>query len=195
MFLSRTVAAEVCMEAKLNELGYAALKKLDQSGELLFELSCVMNMRCSFVLSNLFFHRTLVEDLIKLFVKTRSITTHVTMQVLRQLFTDFPSSDPTVRLVILLTIFLSDNCLTHTTPASLKSKFELLGVLPLTRKDIYNVLLNPFVERYMPILEFAKVEVGLGGKEIRALIEEVAVKCLEIGCKVSFPVLTLMTVY
>jgi hypothetical protein len=29
------------MEAKSNELGYAALKKLDQSGELLFELSCV----------------------------------------------------------------------------------------------------------------------------------------------------------
>jgi hypothetical protein len=38
MFLSRTVAAEICMEAKSNELAYAALKKLDQSGDLLFEL-------------------------------------------------------------------------------------------------------------------------------------------------------------
>lgn len=41
MFLSRTVAAEVCMEAKSNEPAYSALKKLDQSGDLLFELSCV----------------------------------------------------------------------------------------------------------------------------------------------------------
>lgn len=41
MFVSRTVAAEVCMEAKSNEHAYAALKKLDQSGDLLFELSCV----------------------------------------------------------------------------------------------------------------------------------------------------------
>jgi len=41
MFLSRTVAAEVCMEAKTNEHAYAALKKLDQSGDLLFELSYV----------------------------------------------------------------------------------------------------------------------------------------------------------
>lgn len=41
MFLSRTVAAEVCMEAKSNEHAYAALKKLDHSGDLLFELSYV----------------------------------------------------------------------------------------------------------------------------------------------------------
>lgn len=38
MFLSRTVAAEVCMEAKTNESAYKALKKLDESGDLLFEL-------------------------------------------------------------------------------------------------------------------------------------------------------------
>ncbi len=39
MFVSRTVAAEVCMEAKANELGYTALKQLDKSGDLRFELS------------------------------------------------------------------------------------------------------------------------------------------------------------
>jgi 2-C-methyl-D-erythritol 4-phosphate cytidylyltransferase len=43
MFLSRTVAAEVCMEAKTNESAYTALKKLDQQGELLFDLSCVVS--------------------------------------------------------------------------------------------------------------------------------------------------------
>jgi hypothetical protein len=38
MFLSRTVTAEVCMEAKTNEHAYNALKRLDKGGELLFEL-------------------------------------------------------------------------------------------------------------------------------------------------------------
>jgi hypothetical protein len=38
MFVSRTVAAEVCMEAKTNDAGYAALKQLDKSGDLRFEL-------------------------------------------------------------------------------------------------------------------------------------------------------------
>lgn len=41
MFVSRTIAAEVCMEAKFNEVGYNALKELDKSGDLCFELSYV----------------------------------------------------------------------------------------------------------------------------------------------------------
>ena len=31
---ARTVAAEVCMEARLNDQAYSALKKLDKAGEL-----------------------------------------------------------------------------------------------------------------------------------------------------------------
>ena len=42
MFVSRTIAAEVCMEAKSNEVGYNALKELDKSGDLRFELSYVL---------------------------------------------------------------------------------------------------------------------------------------------------------
>jgi hypothetical protein len=42
MFLSRTVAAEVCMEAKVNEPAYSALKELDKSGDLLFDLPYVL---------------------------------------------------------------------------------------------------------------------------------------------------------
>lgn len=38
MYVSRTVAAEVCMEAKYNAHGYAALKQLNKSGNLLFNL-------------------------------------------------------------------------------------------------------------------------------------------------------------
>jgi hypothetical protein len=121
----------------------------------------------------------------QLFIKTRSVTTPHTTLVLRQLYTDFPSTDPTVRLVLLLTVFLSDSCLTHTTPTTLKSKLEPLALTPLTRKDIFNVLVNPFVERYTPILEYARVEVALNAKQVRELVEEVAVKCLEVTCKVS----------
>jgi hypothetical protein len=39
MFISRTVAAEVCMEAKTNDVGYAALKQLNKTGSLLFDLA------------------------------------------------------------------------------------------------------------------------------------------------------------
>jgi hypothetical protein len=105
--------------------------------------------------------------------------------VLRQLYTDFSSPDPIVRTVLLLTVFISDNCLAHTTPATFKSKLEPLGLLPVSKRDIYNVMINPFVDRYAPILTFARVEVGMNTKEVMELVEEVAVKCLEIGCKVS----------
>src|SRR5262245_37415834 len=91
----------------------------------------------------------------QLFIKTRSVSMACTIQVLRQLYVDFPSSDPTVRAVILLTVILSDNCPTHINPISLKSRFEQLGLLPLSRKDIFNIMTNPFVERYASISEFA----------------------------------------
>ena len=38
MYITRTVAAEVCNEAVANEAGYVALKKLDKGGHLLFKL-------------------------------------------------------------------------------------------------------------------------------------------------------------
>lgn len=45
------------------------------------------------------------------------------------------------------------------------------------------MLLNPFIEKFSSIVEYAKAHIGLSAKDIRALIEEVAVKCLEVGCK------------
>jgi hypothetical protein len=41
MFVSRTVAAEVLMEAESNRAGYAALKTLDREGGLRFSLAYV----------------------------------------------------------------------------------------------------------------------------------------------------------
>lgn len=114
------------------------------------------------------------------------MTNTSTIHVLRSLFTDFPSQDPTVRLVIILTVFLScssNSSTDRTSPPTLKAKFEALGLTPLSRKDIVNVLLNPFIEKYASVIDYAKVEVGLNPKEVRELVEEVAIKCLEIGCK------------
>ncbi|KZT25395.1 hypothetical protein NEOLEDRAFT_1156310 [Neolentinus lepideus HHB14362 ss-1] len=184
MFLTRTVAAEICMEAKANEGAYTALKQLDKSGNLLFEIRCAYSHR-SFVaiMAQSMVSSDVVRELTKMFVTTRSITTVYTINVLRQLWADYPSDDPTVRLVMLLTVFLSDNCLAHTTPATLKTKLDALGLTPLSRKDIYDVLINPFVERYTPILEYGKVEVGLDSRGIKLLLEEVTLKCLEINCK------------
>jgi hypothetical protein len=41
MFVTRTVAAEVCLEVKTNEAAYIALKQLDRAGDLPFSLACV----------------------------------------------------------------------------------------------------------------------------------------------------------
>jgi hypothetical protein len=123
-------------------------------------------------------------NLFQLFLKTRSITNNSTIIVLRTLYADFPSQDPTVRLVLLLTVFVSSS--SHhdrVSPTSLKTKFEALGLTPLSRKDILNVLLNPFIEKFTIVVEYAKAHVGLGTKQVRDLVEEVAIKCLEVGCK------------
>lgn len=64
MFVSRTVAGEVLMEAESNRAGYAALKTLDREGGLRFSLAYVSSPP-----PYDFIERTcissLVEDLIK----------------------------------------------------------------------------------------------------------------------------------
>ncbi|KJA21186.1 hypothetical protein HYPSUDRAFT_42305 [Hypholoma sublateritium FD-334 SS-4] len=172
MFVSRTVAAEVCMEAKANEVGYAALKQLDKAGDLRFELS------------------SLVEELLATFLTTRSISNVSTGDIILHLFADFPSTDTTVRLVVLVVAFISADNL-HTTLAAMRAKIETLGVGPITRRDIVNVLVNPFVERYHSVIEFARQEVKntsddrtlSGSQYVDDIVEEVAAKCLEIACK------------
>ncbi|KAF8555227.1 hypothetical protein OG21DRAFT_928362 [Imleria badia] len=169
MFLSRTVAAEICMEAKSNESAYRALKALDRSGELLFKLGPV------------------VTELMKLFVKSRSITSTYTINVLRQLYTDFPSTDPMVRVVMLLTVCLSDGTWALSAiPEALTSfhgKLEAIGLLPLTREDLFNIMINPFVEKHTLLVEYAKEEMGMSMKDTKDLVQDVAIKCLEIASK------------
>ncbi|KAF8195571.1 hypothetical protein BJ912DRAFT_1021259 [Pholiota molesta] len=165
MFVSRTVAAEICMEAKINE-------ELDKSGHLRFELS------------------TLVEDLLATFLTTRSISSVSTGDILLHLFADFPSTDVSVRLVVLVVVFIAADNL-HMTHTALRSKLEAIGLGPITRRDIVNILVNPFVERYNAVINFARQEVNMGDDGLKGLIpqetdeivEEVAARCLEIACK------------
>ncbi|KAF8645256.1 hypothetical protein AX16_008081 [Volvariella volvacea WC 439] len=172
MFVSRTVAAEVCMESKANAHAYGALKLLHQSGDLQFDL------------------RILVEDLLKTFLRTRTICFPGKTEILRHLYTDFPSPDPSVRLVILVTIFI-DPALYDANTAAIHAKLESLHLTPITRLDIINILSNPFVDRYQSLLDYARREVsvrkdgnkGLDAGEIRDLVLEVVCKCLEVACK------------
>ncbi|KZT12070.1 uncharacterized protein LAESUDRAFT_720047 [Laetiporus sulphureus 93-53] len=180
MFLTRTVAAEVCMEAHTNEPGYAALRKLDNEGSLRFKLTSV------------------VEALSKLFVNTRSVASTNTFQVLRRLQRDYPSHDPTVRLVLLCTIFFPDSislpqslhATSETSPAlkvyvsTCHSRVDSMGLDPVTRSDLFELLINKFTpDSFVGVLEFGRVVVGLNKAEMDTLVEEVAFTCLEIGCK------------
>jgi len=45
------------------------------------------------------------------------------------------------------------------------------------------VMLNPFIEKFSGVVEYARVHVGLRSKEVKELLEDVAIKCLEVGCK------------
>ncbi|CAL1713118.1 unnamed protein product [Somion occarium] len=177
MFLTRTVAAEICMEAKSNEAAYNALKILDKTGVLRFELSLV------------------VQDLIKLFINTRSVAHLTTHAVLRQLFLDYPAKDPVVRVVLLLQIFLSERptqvinsngriVFADAYIRSCKEKTEALGLNPVTRDDLFGVLINRFApERFDGVLEYARRVMEMSRSDLEDLVQEVAFKCLQIGCK------------
>jgi hypothetical protein len=87
---------------------------------------------------------------------------------------------------MLLTACLSDNVLAQPNSSNtLKSKLEPLGLLPLTRKDVVDILTNPFVEKHSAVVDFAKDEMNLSSSDIKDILQEVAVKCLKIGSKVS----------
>lgn len=65
MFLSRTVAAEICMEVKTNEAAYNALRRLDKDGMLKFELSCVCPLNFNVCNMTPVYSRSVVVTLIK----------------------------------------------------------------------------------------------------------------------------------
>ncbi|KAJ7069787.1 hypothetical protein C8F01DRAFT_1113994 [Mycena amicta] len=177
MFVTRTVAAEVCMEAESNEAGYKALRQLDRSGDLPFSLT------------------VLVQDVIKVFAKARAITTQSTCQILTKLYTDFllpprgktatPSTlDPLVRRAMLLTIFAADP---PVLVSAMAERLEPLQLGPLSLKDAEELLLSSFVIRYEPMFDYLRregVASDVSGTRkvtsavLRTLAETVAVRCL-----------------
>ncbi|EJD50759.1 hypothetical protein AURDEDRAFT_182144, partial [Auricularia subglabra TFB-10046 SS5] len=169
MFLTRTVAAEVCMEACTNPEAYRALKKLNQSEDLRFDLG------------------DLVVALLTLFLKTRSVTQSSTIQTLHALYKDFPTpKHPAVRLVMLLTIFCHPGGAdTVTALPALQAKLGSFDLLPLTRADVARVLCNPFLEKPMALLRFARAVVAGFQKEEPEVIKEAVQTSLTTSCKVS----------
>ncbi|KIJ54821.1 hypothetical protein M422DRAFT_221215 [Sphaerobolus stellatus SS14] len=182
MFLSRTVAAEICMECRTNFAAYVALKKLEAAGDLLFSM------------------KDLVHDLLRLFLRTRSIIHPPTVLTIQELYRDFSptysSSSP--RLVVLITVFCtppsvglvyadaersSGSTIPRVTRETLKAKLEHLGVLPLTKRDLLDILISPWCERLHPLLLWARVEMEMTEKELFVLAEEAALKSLGTSCK------------
>ncbi|KAG8733536.1 hypothetical protein FRC11_005458 [Ceratobasidium sp. 423] len=196
MFVSRTVAAEVCMEANINEQGYMALRKLDAARKLPYSLS------------------SLVSALIKLFSNTRSVTFSKIISLIQSLHSNYPNpTDPKIRHVLLLTVFCSPMT-TRTDwseemlpqildklvelgliqppvrdgmPEHSRSKSLDLKGIPkaLSREELFNVLLSPFVENERPCIEYARNELGMGLDDwaITQLKGDVAVNCLPISSK------------
>ncbi|KAG9127110.1 hypothetical protein FRC07_000614 [Ceratobasidium sp. 392] len=195
----RTVAAEVCMEAKINEQGYTALRRLDASRKLPYSLS------------------SLVSALIKLFSNTRSVTFPKTISLIQSLHMDFPNhSDPKIRHVLLLTVFCSPTNMqwsdeAHSTlmPKLLDKLVELhlirdtssTGGLSstskvrehgheqppkmLSRDELVEVLLSPFTENERSCIAYARDPLGMDLKEweVVQLKGDVAVRCLPISSK------------
>ena len=110
-----------------------------------------------------------------------------TIDALRHLYHDFPSKDPSVRLVMLLTVFVAAPAVDHS-PRVLHSKLEALKLTPVSKRDIFNVLLNPFIERHKALLNYAQTYAGLEVREHQDFLKELVTKCLEIPSKVCrFP--------
>ncbi|KAF8606938.1 hypothetical protein BDV93DRAFT_330574 [Ceratobasidium sp. AG-I] len=196
MFVSRTVAAEVCMEAKINEQGYLALRKLDMARKLPYSLS------------------SLVSALIKLFSNTRSVTFPKTISLIQSLHTNFSNpTDPKIRHVLLLTVFCSptnmlwsDEMHNVLMPQLLEKLVELRlirqtnisgtsssktkgqGTEPpetLSRDELVDVLLSPFTENERSCIAYARDRLGmhLEDWEILQLKGDVAIRCLSISSK------------
>ncbi|KAF8513762.1 hypothetical protein JB92DRAFT_3116073 [Gautieria morchelliformis] len=160
MFLSRTVAAEVCMECRSNEAGYLALKGLDDSGDLLFEL------------------KDLINDLLKLFLKTRSVTNPNTVLTIQSLYRDFSPSPSSGILYA-----ESSSIPPKLTCAVLKAKLDHLGILPLTRPDLVDILTSPWCEKHGPVFMWAKEQMHMTDQQLQTLAEEVAVRSIGMSCK------------
>ncbi|KZV70211.1 hypothetical protein PENSPDRAFT_665250 [Peniophora sp. CONT] len=187
LFLSRTVAAEICLEAKANKVAYDVLKALDRDGLLRFDLI------------------TLIQDLIKSFVTKRSITDSSTAAAIHHLFNDLPAhaaNDAGVRHVVLLTIF-STSLTAHIANARLlklglapdpvdavpgvRQVYRVYNtadtLAPISRAELVAVLLSPYVRTHHAIATYARFYAFYPNKTVEGMLEEVALACLKLPGK------------
>lgn len=98
-------------------------------------------------------------------------------------------------MVLLLQVFLSDRPVQTIMPSGrisyadayiryCKDKIEILDLNPVTRDDLFGVLINRFApDRFDGVLEYAKRVLNMSKLELEELARDVAFQCLEIGCK------------
>jgi hypothetical protein len=170
MFLTRTVAAEVLLDLTKSSDAYTALKEMGRTGLLRFDLSAV------------------AQELMTSFFKSAAVTYSATKTILRQIFTDFPSEDAVARSVMIAVVLIPAIGV-HTgslLASKFKAEFDALRLVP-TREEILNVLLHPFMDRLTPVIEFIRSDEGLRmqADEVNDFAKEAAVRCLELGFKVS----------
>ena len=102
---------------------------------------------------------------------------------LRYLWRDFPSSNPTARLVILLTVFIGGPT---ATVDALHSDLRRLNLTPVYTEDIAHVLLSPFVEHFSSTLRYARTHCEINDETFSSFLADVAIRCLEVASKVLF---------
>lgn len=99
-----------------------------------------------------------------------------------------------MRLVLLLQVFLSESTFTIGPPIgdnpprnyvdNCTEKIEAISLDPVQRSDLVEVLASKFApDRFRGVLEYGRVALGMSKAEIEDLVQEVAFRCLEIGCK------------
>ncbi|VDC00757.1 unnamed protein product [Peniophora sp. CBMAI 1063] len=188
IFLSRTVAAEICLEAKIDKVAYDVLKSMDQEGLLRFDLI------------------TLVQDLIKSLVPTRSIVDPNTVAAIHYLFNDLPAhaaNDAGVRHAVLLTVFAT-SLTAHIANARLlelglrpdpadavpgvRQVYRIYHhtsetLSPISRDELVPVLLSPYVHTHHAIATYARFYAFYPNELVDDMLKEVALACLKLQCK------------
>lgn len=65
-----------------------------------------------------------------------------------------------------------------------REKIESIGLPPAERADLVEVLSSRFApDRYTPVIHYGRHILGMSNRAVDGLLQEVAFRCLEVGCK------------
>ncbi|KAJ6625296.1 hypothetical protein B0H10DRAFT_2315135 [Mycena sp. CBHHK59/15] len=159
-FVTHTVAAEVCLVAKTNELAYS-----NRFGHLPF--CAVLSLKARGITTT-----AITQVLTVLYTDLLALppVPVVSASSARHALPPPPARapvDPTMHCDAAQVVRLKAR------PAALR-----LG--ELSRRDAVGVLCSPFVERYAPVADYLRRETGFSHAQLKELVEEVAMRCPEI---------------